>query len=513
VAPAIEACLARLPTPDDIHILVTTRGLPYRVDLDAGYVVGFEALLQIHRATANADASALAGSPQTDQGGYFSASVINPSHVGALPSTDRCDFTESNDYAQWYSAACQLLRSGSYPAPFDRHADWDHRVWALSGNLFIVTRLDGFDANDAMDLVDRAIAADGTFPSSPLLCMRGADSARGARDPECEMVVRYLAAAGLPAAWVDTFDPDLSGEVVSGYLTGAASMTGAIAGNTYEPGAVVDNLTSYGAVPQNFFCDASGEQCPESESQTSVARFIRAGATGAHGTVAEPLNNVFPNASLYLLYSAGYSLGESYLFSQRYLYWQNLTLGDPLTTPHAMRPTVLDGETTVAEGGTWIATVEHAHGITWTRAYVDDQLVAEASGPELPVPVDLLGIEGDTVDVYVVAEAAATSLDRTGWPVDPITPTPGVRGWRWLSVSIGPPESSPDEDTGVFEEHDTSEPTEPRDDTSPADSGSPGSADAARPKSESGGCTTLSHHGRGLSGLVLLLALGWRRRR
>ena len=97
---------------------------------------------------------------------------------------------------------------------------------------------------------------------------------------------------------------------------------------------------SYGAAVGNFFCNQDGTVCPGGEAQTSIARFIRAGASGAHGTVNEPLNNPFPNAGTMILYTFGYSMGESWLFNQRYLYWQNVYLGDPLATPYAKRPVV-----------------------------------------------------------------------------------------------------------------------------------------------------------------------------
>jgi len=479
---------------------------------EASYVVGFESLLQIHRATARSDGSLLAGSPQTDLGGYFAASVPNPAFIGGRPSTRGCDFTESNDFAQWYSGACSLLGSGHYPAPFDRHGSWDRATWLLEDQLFMVTRLDGFDAEDAMDLVDRGVAADGTFPTAPLMCMRGADAARGARDPECEMVVRYLELAGLEAEWIDTFDPELSGRTVSGYLTGAASMTAAIAGNTFELGAISDNLTSYGAVPQNFFCSADGTVCPASESQTSVARFVRAGATGAHGTVAEPLNNVFPNTTIYLLYRSGYSLGESYLFSQRYLYWQNLTLGDPLTTPYATRPTLEDPAASVPEDGVWTVTTDHPDGIAWTRAYRDDLLLAEATGAVLEVPAELLGSEGDRAEIYVLAEAAAAAQARPGWPVDPVEPTPGVRGWRWVTVAIGPAEPTAtdtghDEDTTAPD--DTREP--PTDDT--GTDGAEDDSERRSSKQAAGGCAVAPGPPvRGVPWMLLLTAMAVRRR-
>lgn len=504
VVPAIDACLAALPDPDAIHLLVTTRGLPYRVDLGAGYDVGFEALLQVHHTVARSDGSPLAGAPQTDLGGYFAASVGNPAFIGGRASTTGCDFDESNDYAAWYTAACRLLNGDDLPLPFDRHGSWDGGTWLMAHNLFIVTRLDGFDADDAMDLVDRGVAADGTFPTAPLLCMHGADSARGARDPECELVVRRLSEAGLNADWIDTFDGGLSGWTIAGYLTGAASMTGAIADNTYVPGAITDNLTSYGAVPTNFFCDETGEVCPASESQTSVARFIRAGATGAHGTVAEPLNNVAPNASLYLLYTFGYSLGESYFFSQRYLYWQNLVLGDPLTTPYATRPTLSWSHHTAPEDGTLTLTAHHPHGIARVRVFQADLLVAEAEGAELTLHAEELGASGDVVELYAVAEAAPTTVSRPGWEADTHTVTAGTRGWTWSTLTLTDAEGAPD--TG--DPTDTGEPIEAPDTGTPSDPTVEPDGDGG---DKSSGCTTVGASSVGLVWLAALIGVGHRR--
>ena len=486
--------------------MVTTRGLPYRVTLDAGYTVGFEALLQVHRSRVRRDDTLLAGSPQTDVGGYFAASVENPTFVGGRPSTTACDFTESNPYALWYAAACQLLNAGDLPEAFDRHGSWDIGAWLMADNLFIVTRLDGFDAEDAMDLVDRGVAADGTFPTAPLLCMHGADDARGARDPECELVTRRLAEAGLPADWLASFDPALSGQTVGGYLTGAAEMTGAIAGNHFVAGAITDNITSFGAVPDNFFCDESGTTCPASETQTSVARFIRAGATGAHGAVAEPLNNVFPSASLYLLYTFGYSLGESYLFSQRYLYWQNLVLGDPLTTPWATRPTVALVEDSIPADGVLTVQASHPDGVARVAAYVGDQLLAEASGPSLQVDAALLGSAGDTVEFYLLAEAESATVTRSGWETETWTPRADVRGWHWDSVLLTEP--SGEEGSTDTASPDSGDPPVPSD-----DSGAPPSADAAANASgsdKSGGCST---SGTTSIGLLWLVGLAMARRR
>jgi len=305
----------------------------------------------------------------------------------------------------------------------------------MTGNLFIVTRLDGFDFDDAKALVDRSMASDGTFPTAEILCMAGSDQARGARDPECEFATRYLSAAGFNALYLDPFDGSLSGHQVAAYLTGTANLRDAIAGNTYVPGAITGNLTSTGAAPGNFFCNTDGSTCPASESQTSIARFIRAGATGAHGAVAEPLNNVFPNAGVLLLYTFGYNLGESYFFNQRYVYWVNLYLGDPLASPYAQRPVVHVSPMELPVNGSITVDATHQAGIAQVRLYLDGALVAEGDGAHLDFILDQPAV-GDQHLVLAVAIANNEPQHRTGWPQEDQHPQPDIQGWITSQINV-----------------------------------------------------------------------------
>jgi hypothetical protein len=217
-------------------------------------------------------------------------------------------------------------------------------------------------------------------------------------------------------------------------LTGAASLREGIDGNTYVPGAFVDNLTSYGAVPQNWVCE--DQVCPANESQTSIARWIRAGATVVHGTVAEPYNAVFPNAGLLLMWTQGYSIGESVLYNQKFLYWMNLVAGDPLTAPWAERP-VVEVPLEWPQDGLVQVTASHPDGVAQVRLYVDGVRVADAEGDTLSWPVRAQ--DGDVVDVLAVAVAANAPLSPVGWPVDQVLPQPDVQGWTAVQVDVGPP--------------------------------------------------------------------------
>ncbi len=450
VKDALSACLQGLVHPEDIDYLVVVRGLPYRVSLPGGaFYTSLSAMLQVYETTRTSDGTLLAGQPQHHDG-YYQASINNPSYVGGFCQSG--DLQVTNQYSGWYETACSIVRETDHPVSHRRALAGSAGGYDFGDNLFVVTRLDGFDFQDALDLVDRGVAADGSFPTPELLCMEGGDSARAARDPECEFTARHLALAGFPGEWLTPFDSALSGHTVSAYFTGTANLRDGIAGNTYEAGAIACNLTSTGAAPSNFFCNTDGTVCPASESQTSIARFVRAGATGAHGTVAEPLNNTFPGAGTLLHYTFGYNLGESYFLNQRFLYWQNLYLGDPLTTPYAERPVVVvTPDSEVGQGSALQVQATHPDGVAQIRLYVDGERVAEGAGSTLSWTVDRS--VGATLSVMAVAVADNVAVQRSGWPVETHTPKPDVQGWQTASLTVGEavvvlPDAGVDSDAG-----------------------------------------------------------------
>ncbi len=466
-----DDCLSALPQPGEIDYIVVVRGLPYLVDVP-NYRASLSAALAIGHATTPSGEEILTTGQAA--GNPVSASVPNPEYIDGGCS----DLLISNPYASWYTGACGLATLDAMPVSFRRENASNYAGYDFTENLFIVTRLDGFDYADANDLITRATQSDGTFPDTEILCMRSGDEARGARDPECEYAVRMLAADGWNATWDDTFDANLSGRSLSALFTGTTNIQGGLDGNTWSPGAISCNLTSYGAAPQNFFCNDDGTVCPESESQTSVARFVRAGATGAHGTAAEPLNNVFPNAGVLMLYTSGYNLGESYFFSHRFLFWQNIVLGDPLATPYGERPVVV---VPTEVGDKLEITATHPEGVADIALYIDGVRVAESDTDVLSYAVE--GDPGDTIDVLAVARTALFTVPRAGWPVSEQRIRSRVQGWTAERVTLQ------------------------ADDPGKGDTGLPGGAD-----SEDGGGCGCQTSGFGGGFLLPLLLLALRRR-
>jgi len=442
VLAGLDDCLATLPQPEEIDYLVVARGLPYKVNIPDGFSTSLQAMLQVGHTERAVTGERLAGAGQSNSDGTFYATVRNPFFVGDGPSDL---FEQTNPYDMHYTSAAQIVSTDTQPRAFTRKQAMQWFGWDFTGNLFIVSRLDGFDADDAMDLVDRAITADGTFPSAPITCMKAADDARGARDPECHFVVEALHATSSPGEWIEPFDSTLSGRSFSGFLTGTTSLHNGIDGNTFVPGAFAGNLTSFGAAPSNFVC--SFGICPESENQTSIARFVRAGATGAHGTTNEPLNNSFPSAGMFLFQTMGYGMIESAMFTQRYLYWQNIYLGDPLTSPWAERPHVSITEPVIASEPVQIV-AEHPHGISEVRLYVDGVRVDSEESL-----ADTVGaMAGDTVELLAVALAENSSTSRPSWPVPESLARPDIQGWSTFTVTLT--------EAPVVEEESTSKPKE-----------------------------------------------------
>ncbi len=424
-----DACLAALPHPEDVDMVVLVRGLPYLVNLPS-YTASLEAMVQVAHAKVVASGAELAGQGQPDA----SASVPNPL-FGQNDYFNEAESPVKNPYSAWYASGSKILHRKQQPPSFRRKDVAAGASHDFSNNLFIVQSLDGFDYDDAKAVVTRGKASDGTLPTAEILCMRGEDEARAARDPECELVTRMLKGAGMNATFQDPFDGALAGHDVMAYFTGSSdTVKNAIAGNTYAPGAIACNLTSFGAAIGNFFCNADGTQCPGGESQTSIARFIRAGASGAHGTVNEPYNNVFPNAGTMLFYTFGYAMGESFLYNQRFLYWQNIHIGDPLATPYAKRPEVQ----ITADTSAIVVKATHEQGIARIDIYSAGQRIAQNTGaPELTFPSP--GGAGESLDLLAVAVANNPSVTREGWPEPIQSPKPDVQGWTAAKVVLMDP--------------------------------------------------------------------------
>jgi uncharacterized protein (TIGR03790 family) len=312
--------------------------------------------------------------------------------------------------------------------------------WSATGPVYthrpvLVTMLHGRTDADAEGLIDVALRAEeGGEETGTFMLMNGADAARGVLDMFYPQVVTALTAREVTSEIVP-FDRDLTGRVLAGFATGTSSLDTTIEGNTYVRGALVDNLTSFGAVPQNF--EETGQ------SQVSIARWVTAGAAGAHGTVAEPLNNCFPARTFLSDYAAGATLAEAYLGRMPFVYWMNLVLGDPMLAPYAERPTVtIDG----LEGGSAFdealivarVTPPIGRSVASLILYVDGVEVGRSEGE--PIEHCLAPSAAGNVTVLAVAR---TTADEDALRLYP------AAGWADVSASASGTGGSCAPDAGV----------------------------------------------------------------
>lgn len=173
-----------------------------------------------------------------------------------------------------------------------------------------------------------AARADGTKPKGTIYFMTNGDVRTTTRSGVFPAVVQALDALGVKAEIASGALPSRRPDV-AGVMTGTPSFDWRASGSTILPGAICENLTSFGAI----FTPSAG--------QTPLSEFLRYGAAGSSGTVIEPfsIQAKFPHAGMQVHYARGASLAEAFYQSVRSPY-QLLVVGDPLCQPWASIPEV-----------------------------------------------------------------------------------------------------------------------------------------------------------------------------
>lgn len=231
----------------------------------------------------------------------------------------------------------QYWRGGPDSQAFDSSITWLNGLpgtGAGSERYFIGAMLgySGLRGNtlaETIEMIDRSVAADGTRPSGTFYFMETTDAARsGPRHDRFDAVVSAIIGLGGAAVHLLGILPTGQHDCL-GIMTGWASPGIRTADMTILPGAFCDHLTSFAGA----FAISSQEK---------VSDWIAKGASGSWGAVEEPCNYAgkFPHPRIHLHYYKGLSLGEAALRSGRFMPFQMLLYGDPMTRPFAHIPAV-----------------------------------------------------------------------------------------------------------------------------------------------------------------------------
>lgn len=423
-----EACLDAAGARDRVEAVLLVRGVPLRVEIPDG------------ARTRRVSLAAALGLWQT-------TTASGEPLLGQAPGT----VADCGGTACYAAGFRNVFRVGVFSPGYEREAA------GITFRPLLVTMLHGYSHAEAEMLLDSALmaeamgGADGEF-----LFMDGRDSARGVLDAQYPGVISDLMERGYTDAREVAFEADTTGHTFAAFFTGTATIGTTIEGNDFHPGALVDNLTSFGAVPENF-------TDPSMERQVSVSRWVARGVAGVHGTTDEPLNSVFPHRALITQYVDGATLAEAYHRNLPNVYWHNLVLGDPMAAPYAVRPEVdisgvTDGDTVSdARSITVSATDREGFGVDALWLYQDGVLVAEAAGDALEYCVSLDA--GETASLLAVAQKRDDLSDRglhrpKGWTALTVTGTAGAAACTAEDAGLpdsgapGPDGSAPDADAG-----------------------------------------------------------------
>ena len=210
-------------------------------------------------------------------------------------------------------------------APTDSSPD---RYWLSTMLGFTGPRGNG--TPEVLRALESAAASDGTKPDGTVYFCESDDVARtGPRQPRFASAVAALEALGRRARVVRKGTEGQTGVLpigcddVVGAVVGIAAFSWPECKSRMLPGAIAEHLTSYGAA------FAQGDQ-------TQLSEFVRHGAAGSSGAVAEPYNLAakFPVPHLHVHYAEGCSRAEAFFQSVRGPD-QLLVVGDPLARPFA----------------------------------------------------------------------------------------------------------------------------------------------------------------------------------
>ena len=182
--------------------------------------------------------------------------------------------------------------------------------------------LAGSSVEQAKAMIDRGVAADGTFPAGSAYLLSTSDRARNKRAAEYGLALRQETPVRVRLIEADELRDRTD---VLFYFTGAATVAG-LETLRFLPGAIADHLTSAGGMLTGV-------------GQMSILHWLEAGATASYGTVVEPCNfpAKFPLPAVVIRrYAAGETLLEAYWKS---VAWpgQGVFVGEPLAAPFRAR--------------------------------------------------------------------------------------------------------------------------------------------------------------------------------
>ena len=316
----LEAPLATyLSTHPNIDFIVVTKGIPIR----------------------------LAGAPQGRSSGPLALdSYLASWGYEKLPESVRVEITDPNYGSAFHGMA------------------WSNRFWESRERFsharfggYLVTRLDGYTADDAKALTTRSLAAEkerrarshstapvlldvcpgygfemkskvphSLLPLPPTAAVKIIqESSFGEFNSDMQLAAKVLSTRHVPVQ-LDMTDRFIGNAgPLAGYLSWGSN-------DQKFDGAAFRSLTfNAGALCETAVSTSARTFLPTTGGQSLIVDLIAQGTTGAKGYTDEPLLQAVASPSILLeRFISGWTLAESYYAASRLVGWQDIVIGDPL---------------------------------------------------------------------------------------------------------------------------------------------------------------------------------------
>ena len=263
----------------------------------------------------------------------FAGNFTNSRHASLTAAMFYDVFTSPNAFV----SGCDLA-AGSANETFAGETSFRRPDPPVNPRYRLAAMITASNQAQALDIIDRAVAADFTRPAAHVYFEHGEDFLRNGRWTQYEdaaFQLRFVEGGPVPIL-VDGYGDPTPRTNAIGLMTGMQAYP-RFGITELVPGAFAEHLTSFGGF---LFNSSEGEGWRE-PNQMKITSWIANGAIGSAGTVVEPCAypQKFPDARLHLWYGRGFSLGEAYYQAVQHPY-QGIFLGDPLTQPYAAPPDV-----------------------------------------------------------------------------------------------------------------------------------------------------------------------------
>ncbi len=196
--------------------------------------------------------------------------------------------------------------------------------FAAPSNSWLVMMITASNLAQAKQIVNNGVSGDGTFPTQKVFLAKTTDGDRNVRYSAFDNAVFDARLRGDYSVQRTNSDAAFNLGTMLGYQTGAYDYS--IVPASFVPGAMADNLTSYGGTLFEF-----------NSYQAYLWKVLLAGAAASYGTVVEPCAYLekFPSPQNYFYQARGFSIAECYYQSLTNPY-QGILVGEPLAAPFAL---------------------------------------------------------------------------------------------------------------------------------------------------------------------------------